>query len=603
MGAKTMVRGEDFATFKSVEERQLDRLMVWCESILREAGFRDFVLVPQKLVADPDNEDRKKVASSPKYKDWRTNPPPMQWPGANAFLLRTGEPWHVDDADSPETSAFEKYLVATGWLPKPRLVVESRPGRQHRYWPKLGSWTFNRRFSGIDFIDLSISGVYAPGSHHPVSGKPYRVLEVNPGSPPLDEDTFREALFGEGLREYNGFRKAAGLKPVQPGHRSVGATTDKPSSLNGPHRKRKTRDSGRLDRNATLFGLAHDLWYEKGVRDRNAILAKLLRRNRQPYPDANHDEPLPEDRVRGIAESVGYGNGTIADDGFRQRQRARGRASGRSRRKEGATEAKRMSAVALRKDGLLQVEIGRKIGLSQQYVSTLLKGMPRGVNDANHHNTHCSYGSGVEEADAFTLSDTEKRRRRVKKQHARRLKKTRMAALCGVSRQTIYNDIDWLEKHPDAFRKPKPTRAKKRRRTAKERRVEELTPVWGETAEFVYGIEVQLKKDERSRRRKQRKMEEWFSDLPNRASQYVYNMGIIESEPTGGQRDAMNRMLAKGENATLRAEIRYGLDDGWNTQWKWGWTEEERERLSAGFKKGVASACDALSVGQGMNHS
>ena len=587
---------------------QPDRLTVsreWTETILWKAGFRDFTLVPQKLVRDPDNEEKKKVAASPKYKMWRTNPPPKQWAGANAFLLLTEEPWIVADADSPETKEFEDYLVAVGCLPRPRLVVASSPGRQHLYWPKAGDWNFNRRLDDLDFIDLSTSGIYAPGSYHPVSQTKYLVLEINPESPSLDEDTFMEALFGEGLREFNGIRELAGLKTVRLRRARFASKVGNDPSAHNKSLEEPVCTSGRLgagDRNATLFHLAHHLWYEKGIRDRNVIAAKLLARNSEPYPDANHDEPLPEDRVRAIAENIAYGSGANANVGFRLRQRQKGVVSGSSRRRKGNTDAVRRWARMYRSDGLTQKEIGENLGRSQQYVSSLLEGMPRGVNTGSYTHNTSSSSSVVSAEEAFTdstlpdgpnddLSDTEKRRKRVKMQFARGLKKTRMAELCGVTRQTIYDDIKWLEEHPDAFRKPKSTKPKKRRRTVRERPVEELMPDWGENhAEFVYSIEAQLRKQEAARRKKQRKKDAWIAELPDKLRSYFDNVMLLHSEPTGSQVDTMEKTLAETENAMLRAEIQEGLDDGWNIQWKWGWTEEESGRIKAAIKEGLASA-------------
>ena len=402
----------------------------------------------------------------------------------------------------------------------------------------------------------------------------------------MDEDTFREALFGEGLREFNGIRKAAGLETVLP-RLVVAETNHKPSADNESREEPSGSYSGRLgdnDRNATLFRLAHHLWYQKGIRDRDVIAAKLLERNRQPYPGANHDEPLAEDRVREIAESVGQVNGVKTDDGYRRMQSARGVASGQARREKGNTEIKRMRAEAYRKEGLTQMEIGEKLRISQQYVSTLLDGMPRGVNTASSQHNTCSTSSVVSTEEAFTHSvpsDAEKRRKRVKTQLARKLTKTRMAELCGVTRQTIYDDIKWLEENPDAFRKSNPSKTKRPRRTARERRIEGLMPVWREThAAFVYDIEVQLSKQEAARRRKQRKKDAWITELPDRVRAYFNNAAMLHSEPTGGQIDTMTRNSAEAENAALMAEIRDGLDDGWNTQWKWDWTPEEMERIA-----------------------
>ena len=236
--------------------------------------------------------------------------------------------------------------------------------------------------------------------------------------------------------------------------------------------------AGQHHKQATIFRVAWFFFYGKGWRDRERMAERCLARNKHPYLQANHDVPLEDEEVLRLVGMIGYGNGK-SDEHIRIEKRRKGVHSGRVRLEKRTPDIE--EAIRILIDCGSKVETARRLKVSRPTLDNWLKAVAEGRCDVR--------GGGLSSLYKPQQRDnTFARRKRVKTLLKRGILRTRIAELCGVHRSQITRDEQWIDKHPDTF--------KRKRKTA----AEKLEPEWGKAASLVVEIEKYRKAEERKSR-------------------------------------------------------------------------------------------------------
>lgn len=283
------------------------------------------------------------------YEDHLKNP--QAWEDVVAFdviyspngWLAFSDRFLVVDCDSEEATHRWLRLIANGIVPDTPVKVTGNRGI-HFYYRNSSGIRPSKVYGDTDVISGK-HGVMIAESWHPKKRGVYEASN-------LDFDAVPELSW----------------TPEADGEKAT-TTHTTISSLDTARSKHEERD----DRNRQAFWLAKG-WVESGEADTEGKLYQMIsQRDAQGWHDtgSNHGEPKGEAHNRTLARSVWdwYRQGGKAS--VRMRNRRRGVASGRIRRKK--AEPARRRAIELHQEGYSLRQIAAKIGKSKSMVGMYIR--------------------------------------------------------------------------------------------------------------------------------------------------------------------------------------------------------------------------------------